>query len=131
MIEIGRVLKSGGRCVITFPFVHGPWLSHLEEWQAGKYSQRHYDQHSVKERLIIPSNMRFISAKHFGEIFQIIGRIWIKMPQFFKNRFGFVYSLLGSLFWKVCLSHNGDEFELDPKIDLRKAGGIVLVLKKE
>ncbi|MHB8873298.1 MAG: SAM-dependent methyltransferase [Myxococcaceae bacterium] len=82
--EIGRVLKPGGRAVITVPFLPKArdeyrkggfyWAgSSRAERGRGIFYQRRYSEEHLRERLIGPSGLQLHSLNYVGELAAPIG----------------------------------------------------------
>lgn len=74
MGEIGRVLKPGGRAVITVPYAQeyaeresSPWVNYFE---------RSYDVDALKRRLIRPSGLIEVTRVYFGERPNSLSRLY-------------------------------------------------------
>jgi len=74
MAEIGRVLKHGGRALITVPYAQvyeerasSPWV---------EYFERSYDDKALKERLIGPSGLVEVARVFFGEKPNSVSRLY-------------------------------------------------------
>lgn len=77
--EIGRVLKPGGRCMLTVPFSPEPkdqyrngtdfyWSSASNRAEDGSvFFQRRYSEETLRERLINPSGLQLRELLYVGE----------------------------------------------------------------
>ncbi len=76
MAEIGRVLRPGGRCIVTVPFWPTGRIDRREPdfyWAAGTgddgkvFFQRRYSEAELQQRLIDPSGLRLGCLRFVGE----------------------------------------------------------------
>lgn len=77
--ELGRVLKPGGRCLITVPFAPEArdeyieprqvyWAAHSQQDTRGRvFYQRRYSEQALYQRLIEPSGLRAARVRYVGE----------------------------------------------------------------
>ncbi|MCZ7587229.1 MAG: class I SAM-dependent methyltransferase [Deltaproteobacteria bacterium] len=98
--EIGRVLKMGGRAVLTFPFNHGEHIE-TEAWHGEEYAQRHYNEYTARWRVVWPSNLHFVSATVFGEIDPDTGKRYLAMPLDEREKFCRDNAARWDQFWRV------------------------------
>jgi SAM-dependent methyltransferase len=103
--ELARVLKPGGRLVLTVPFGDSPRDFFMSEKvysqeYAGKpvFFQRHYNEETLEHRLIGPSGLRVAGRSYFGEprvaffnTFWVLPG-WLKPVKVFYNWLGPVFS---------------------------------------
>jgi SAM-dependent methyltransferase len=90
--EIARVLRPGGLAAITVPFTGG---AYREDWVAGdvferegegrpNFYQRHYDQATLRSRLIEPSGLEVVETAYFGEPGVRFEPSWNRVPMTWK-----------------------------------------------
>lgn len=88
--EIGRVLRPGGYCFLSVPYMikskEGTW---------GKWFQRWYDVPSAMARILKPSGLLLISygflmGGKIGKIFDV----WYKLPRIIRHAFSWSHILL-------------------------------------
>ena len=76
--EIYRVLKPGGRCVLTIPFAptgrdefrdgNFYWAGSSKQDSSNRvFFQRRYSEQDIHDRLITPSQMKLVSLEYVGE----------------------------------------------------------------
>lgn len=133
MRELGRVLKPGGRLVLTVPFNLG---KHIEEenWGGEGYEQRHYTDLTLRERLIHPSGLHFAGAVAFGEVDPAVGKKVIKTPPTQRQQFAEKAGKKPEKYWREYYRVDGDQFvvhrPLLPRDVLEASGLIAVVLEK-
>lgn len=135
LAELGRVLKVGGRMVVTVPFNLGHHIE-VEKWGGEEYEQRHYNDFTIRERLIIPSGLHFVKAVAFGEVDDAVGKNYLKMPPDKRLEFCRKNVDQGQDLWREYYRvEDSPEFvvhkPLFSKDVLEKAGVIALVLEKK
>ncbi len=124
MREVGRVLKRGGRAYITV----GYDVAYLEQndTPSTKGFSRVYDEKALEDRLIKPSGLRLEKRLYFVEPFINFSNFWYRLPFILRLFFrAWALPLLSLFFLK----------EFDPSkgrtIDIKKIGGVLLVLEKQ
>ena len=135
MNELGRVLKKNGRLVFTVPFNLG---HHIEEetWHGSEYQQRHYNDFTVRERLIVPTKLHFVRAVAFGEIDERVGEQYVAMSDEEKVQFCLENNAHPEKYWREYYDVGGDgEFIIHkPKIPEQfqeQAGVVAMKLEKQ
>lgn len=113
VLEIKRVLKPGGVCVLTLPYIYSGYkeqfLPRKVYTQDGKqknpaFFSRYYDDKAVEERIIKPSHLNLENIEYLGErkvLFYY--NFWCKYVPFrntFKYLIGFLLPLFSYLFFK-------------------------------
>ncbi|MDP8225881.1 MAG: Wzt carbohydrate-binding domain-containing protein [Candidatus Lernaella stagnicola] len=133
MAELGRVLKTGGRMVITVPFNLG---HHIEVESDGgeEYEQRHYNEYTLRQRVIAPSGLHFVAAAAFGEVDDAVGKRYIEFDPDERVAFCLDNQDRAEEYWREFYRVRNEKFEV-PRADLsdevkKKAGLIALVLEK-
>lgn len=132
--EIARVLRPGGRAVITVPYAE----HYDEEYRTGGvygqqsdkkpiFYQRHYDDETLKSRLVEPSGLKVVELLHWGQRcvdFEQICMEYLEGPRWRRALAvplqPFV-ALLVSLFLHI----------VEPDRRHQQAIGVLLVLEKE
>ncbi len=131
--ELGRVLKPGGRLVITVPFNLGKHIEN-EDWGGEGYEQRHYTDATLRERLIHPSGLHFVDAIAFGEVDPAIGKKVLALPEAERRRFAEKAGKNPDKYWREYFRVEGEQFvvhrSLLPDWVLKVSGLIALVLEK-
>lgn len=116
--QFGKILKPGGYCIITVPYSEVS----IENSEKG-YFERRYSKASLEERLISASELRLKDLRFFG-IKTRSGILYEKL-YFSKNR---ILYYLARAIRPILLP-------LFPKwvgeVDQDKAGGVLLILRKE
>jgi len=128
MATISRILKKGGRAVISFPFNNGDYIE--EESPPGiGYFQRKYNIIEIQRRIIQPANLRVKKVIYFGERFASFGKLYLANK---FNRINWFLPLFSPLFWKVCHSYE-DEFHNfhERDLDKKNIGVVCIVFEKE
>lgn len=123
MKEIGRVLKPGGRAVVSVPFGR-EYIEREKPYWVGYYS-RYYDKTTLYERLINPSGLKLIKLIFFGEkaippLKWLLTKIRCWTPKIFK--FSFFNYVIAKIFLKVHTTE--DDI-------LKYAEGVCMVYYKE
>ncbi|MFN0071166.1 MAG: class I SAM-dependent methyltransferase [Chloroflexota bacterium] len=88
MRELARVLRPGGRAVLTVPFDASGYREEFvtedvyerESHGAPTFYQRHYDTSAVMERLVEPSGLKLEQIVWFGEPHVRFERCWNAIP---------------------------------------------------
>ena len=135
MNEMGRVLKPGGRLILSVPFNLGHHIEN-ETWGGEEYEQRHYNEFTIRERLIDPSGCKFIKAIAFGEKDPEVGRKYLKMTPEDKVRFSLKNKKHCNKYWEEYYRiEDEEEFIIHrPRFSkeiLNKAGVVAIVLEKQ
>ena len=92
MREIARVLRPGGLTTLTVPFSA---RGHRDEYVKGDvyervgtsaptFYQRHYDMHSLHDRLVEPSGLTLLGTTFFGEPGVRFEPYWTRIPMSWK-----------------------------------------------
>jgi len=109
MPECSRVLKPGGKMVLTFPYSE----VHQEISPAG----RRYSDKTFFERLIKPSGLKVITVDYWGhKHYRFDEKIWDKIPLIAKRCLGWSTTFTSKLFLGI--------------VDRQKAIGVCLGLRK-
>ena len=119
MREIARVLKPGGLCCLTVPAArHYAEESIAEEIYYKKpvdgkpvFYQRHYDEETLRSRLVSPSGLELLSVEYFAERWVPYERLYGKLPRLIK----IPVSLLGPFFSKLFLCRAEPRQLVEPK----------------
>jgi len=132
--ELGRVLKPGGRLVITVPFNLGKHIEN-EDWGGEGYEQRHYTDATLRERLIHPSGLHFAGAIAFGEVDPEVGKRYLKMDEDARAGFAEKVGKHPDKYWREYYRvEDDDQFvvhrSLLPDWVLKASGLIALTLEK-
>lgn len=125
--ELARVLKPGGRACITVPFDAS---GYREEWVRSDvyerrfsgshvFYQRHYDDETLRSRLVDPSGLRLERLVYFGEPGFQFERHWNRIPMKWKLPLLWVQPFLAKLWFK----------RLEPKNCIVAAGVCILLAK--
>ncbi|MFH0973451.1 MAG: class I SAM-dependent methyltransferase [Candidatus Micrarchaeota archaeon] len=92
--EIERVLKKGGRAVVTFPFKNA-----FKEERAAAFGglQRYYDEKAVKERILGATNLKPVKVVYFGSAASgRASRFFFRLPHKLRSALGWLSAILGS-----------------------------------
>jgi SAM-dependent methyltransferase len=127
MEQFGRVVRPGGKVVLTVPFDS---RSYLEEWVQGDvyerksegkpvFYQRRYDYASLSRRLVQPSGLTLDQVVYFGEPGFKFERYWNRIPMKLKVPLLWAQPFLARIFLR----------RLDAE-EVRHACGVALVLVK-
>ncbi|MDP8257393.1 MAG: methyltransferase domain-containing protein [Candidatus Alcyoniella australis] len=110
--EIGRVLAPGGLAVITVPFNHGEHIE-FNDAHGEEYLQRHYNEYSLRERILTPTGLHMERALIFGEHDFLDGDKWRQMPR--DEQVAFCRHNLEhwERYWKVYYELDQDDFHID------------------
>lgn len=103
--QMARVLKPGGRLVITVPFsknyretfVQKDVYSQEYEGEPVFY-QRHYDADTIYSRLVEPSGLRLIETAYFGERFLRFEKLFDRLPLLLTIPFRWLMPLFTMMF---------------------------------
>lgn len=76
--EMARVLRPGGRAIVTVPF--GPHYELIDSGAHVSGFERRYDNTALQERLITPSALAEASRTYFGEPGLAASSIWYNIP---------------------------------------------------
>lgn len=115
--EIARVLAPGGRAIVSVPYATLARDEYVDETAAkpvevdaglealvrrptGRlvFFQRRYDDSSLVERLIVPSGLRLVEMRFFGEFPLSIRHWWWKRPTAVKAVTNWLSPILAALF---------------------------------
>lgn len=136
--ELARVLKPGGKLIVTVPFGMTERDFFLDETvysedYAGKpvFFQRHYTPQTLEERLIQPSGLRVETLRYFGEAgFPFFNRCWV-LPGWLKPvkaAYAWASPAIAARFMDVFDSPDTLTLPSPPMIT---ANGAFLVLRKD
>jgi SAM-dependent methyltransferase len=92
--EFERVLKKGGRLVVTFPF-----KNEFEEERNAAFGglQRYYDERAVRERLLKATNLKPVKVIYFGNAAAgRASRFFFRLPAKLRAALGWLSALLGA-----------------------------------
>jgi ubiquinone/menaquinone biosynthesis C-methylase UbiE len=127
MKTIARILRKGGRAIITFPFNSLNYIEEENPKEVG-YFQRRYNFNAIKQRIIEPSGLKLKRAIYFGERYVKFGKLYLENK---FQKFHWLLPLFYYLFWRVCYSHDGDTGDIyETKRGRREAGVACLILEK-
>jgi len=135
-VEMGRVLKPGGRAVFSFVFNLPRHIEH-EQWGGKGYDQKHYSGFTLNERLIRPSRLHFCEAILFGEADSEIGRQYLAMSEDDKRTFAEQAGADPEKYWRTYHRLAGIDGRLVlrdallPRWLFRSGGLIAAVLEKK
>jgi SAM-dependent methyltransferase len=137
MRDLARVLKPGGRMVVTVPFGMTERDFFMEETVYSEefrgepvFFQRHYTPRTLESRLIEPSGLREVKRAYFGETgTPFFNRFWV-LPGWMKPLKA-AYAWLGPAFAKRYMGvyDDPDGFTL-PSPPMITANGAFVVLEK-
>jgi ubiquinone/menaquinone biosynthesis C-methylase UbiE len=127
MREIARVLRPGGFVTLTVPF---SGAGYREEYVRGDvyerrgtgtptFYQRHYDEATVRARLIEPSGLRLVSQTLFGEPGVRFEPLWNRIPMKWKVPLLWLQPFLAQILFKPLSPARADA-----------ASGVALKLEK-
>ncbi len=119
MREIARVLRAGGRAIVTLPYSRSFVERPSAPWNP--YFTRSYDERAIRERLCVPSGLRETARWYFGEwpAHNVVSRMyWPGVAAPVRTLFAATTPLWAALCMRVSST-------LFPG-----AGGVVLVLQK-
>ncbi len=127
MKTISRILKKGGKAVISFPFNNGDYIEEDNPEGVG-YFQRRYNISEIKRRIIEPANLRVQKVIYFGERYISFGRLYL------RNKFSkikWLLPMLSPLLWRICHTYEGEFRDFHEKaIDKKGVGIACIVLEK-
>lgn len=92
--EIGRVLKVGGRAVITVPFSAKYHDRNLNV----PYYERLYDVEAMHKRLIESSRLSIVNIKYFGETRFNFSKYWYSLPNNAKLIISWMQPIISEFF---------------------------------
>jgi hypothetical protein len=97
---MARVLKPGGRLILTFPFTSGEFFPGKSPYSS-TLTQRVYNDQAVTDRLVEPSGLIEYSRVYFlNRWFDFERKMWRKLPQKMINAIGWTgLALLCSRFF--------------------------------
>lgn len=105
MREMGRVVREGGRLVVSVPYGR----EFAEEFgidSSARYYQRRYDQRSLERRLIHPSGLRLVEIKYFGDRTRVPFRLYYR-HRLVKGLLFLLAPVLSSLFLQPVSEERG------------------------
>jgi SAM-dependent methyltransferase len=117
--ELGRVLRAGGRAVVTLPYSRSFSERPSAPWNP--YFTRSYDADAIRERVSGPSGLHEIARWYFGEwpAHDMVSRMyWPSVPAPVRT----VFAATTPLWTALCM-------RVRPRV-FPAAGGVVLVLQK-
>jgi ubiquinone/menaquinone biosynthesis C-methylase UbiE len=129
--EIARVLKPGGITTVTVPFAPP---GYREDWVSGRvyeraasqerltFYQRHYDEDTLKTRLLEPSGLQCEEIVYFGEPGIRFEPYWNRMPMKWKLPLLWAQPFIAGMLLKRLEAHEIDR-ACGVALKLRKAGG--------
>ena len=134
MIKTGKLLKPGGRLILTTPINEDFYQEfYLKSNVYGEnynnksvYYQRHYDSESIKKKLVEPSNLKKESEIFFGEYgFQSFEKLMQNKSQYFRTICQFFTKYLAKTF----ISYR--KYPLSrPDMQMNTSSGVILELVK-
>lgn len=96
MEEIYRVLKPGGRAVVTLPYSK---IFHENERSFNvNYFERRYDNGSIQDRIIKASKLKVEKIEFIGERLKF-SKVWYRIPKYF--RFGVLSIFFSNIFHRL------------------------------
>lgn len=134
MIKTGKLLKPGGRLILTTPINEGFYQEfYLKSNIYGEnynnkpvYYQRHYDSDNIKKRLVDPSGLRKKSEMFFGEYgFQSFEKLTQNKLQYFRTICQFFTKSLAKTF----ISYRKYPVSR-PDMQMNTSSGVILELVK-
>jgi SAM-dependent methyltransferase len=126
--EVARVLQPGGVAVITVPYRHSgykedfvPGNVYERKASANKqtFYQRHYDEQTLKDRILDPSGLELQELVHYGEPGFKIEPWWNRIPKIAKVPFMWLQPFVAEKFFTTLSSDQLDS-----------ASGIAIKLQK-
>jgi SAM-dependent methyltransferase len=138
MQELGRVLRPGGRLVLTVPYNYERyrdfWItedSYTTTFRgAPVFYQRHYDDHALGTRLIEPSGLRLVDKVIFGEPgLRCFNTLFAnpRLPVLLKAPYLWLTPLFARQFLRVL---RGAEIRTKENLPMITTEGALLVLEK-
>lgn len=124
MQEISRILKKGGRAVITFPFNGKDYIEEDNPEGVG-YFQRKYSVAAIKERIIDPANLKVKKVIYFGERYISFGE------QYLQNKFrkiNWLIPLFAPILWRVCHYYEGEYRNFYERAIDKKGTGVACIV---
>lgn len=107
MLEIARVLKPGGKAIVTVPFAPKYENVYVKRDVFGRkvgdkkelFFERYYDSETLRKRLIDPSGLNLLELTFFTEPrFQYFQKIYSKLPRRIKLIISLLNPLMAGLF---------------------------------
>ena len=71
-----------------------------ESWGGQEYEQRHYNEYTLRERLVQPAHIHFVRAVAIGEVDGGVGRWYLSLPEEEQKRFTFENVHRASTYWR-------------------------------
>lgn len=138
MQELGRLLKPGGRLVLTVPYNYERyrdfWITDDTYTAAFRgaplFYQRHYDDHALATRLIEPSGLRLTTKLIFGEPgVRCFNTLFAnpRLPKLVKAPYLWLTPLFAQQFLRVL---RPDEIRTKEDLPMITTEGALLVLEK-
>jgi SAM-dependent methyltransferase len=128
MRDIARVLKSGGRAVVSFPFNNGDFIEEENSVGVG-YFQRRYNVPEIQRRIIAPCNLAVEKVIYFKEVNTEIGMRYMKGS--FKS-VAWLLPFFSPFLWRVAHSYEGDfRTAHETVMDQKNIGVACLVFSKK
>lgn len=123
MEEMARILKVGGKIIISVPFKtkSESIFEFRGSFKKKRFAQRYYDLKNLKKRLLQNSNLTLERMAFFGnQLTSLINRIMF----FLRGKLYFVLNWIGILCALTAFS------EAPPSVVGKKGGDVILILKK-
>lgn len=115
--ELARVLRPGGKAVITVPYSQKFCENESSPWV--RYFERRYNDEAILERLIKPSGLLISKIQYFGEKGFLFSHYYWKIPLYLRIPVMPFLPIASNLF-----------LSLIDDTDKGKAGGVCLTLEK-
>ncbi len=130
MQEIGRVLKPGGRAVITVPMGWGG-MEEFAATESVKFFERKYDPEALWARIVHPSGLELTYMSLFGETYPPLGAWVSRQSRTLLGRIGILVAAAAAWTWTKGVCSSG--FNLIDSIPTQQhaeLGVVLLSLKK-
>lgn len=116
MAEIGRVLRPGGRAIVTVPFAE----QFMGTDPSRPYFMRVYDLEALNRRLVAPSRLTLEEVEYFGDRFFAIESPWVKITGKLRPFCDWLTPLVAGTFCSTL-----------PVTRVKRVGGACLALVKQ